>query len=385
MDRPTKSLKRRGQGYIFRKTGTRLWTIQYYQRGKRIRESTGTANRNQAVKLLNKRLADAAAGKAVGPAVEGTILSQILAMVEADYRANSRRSLDRVQQGAAHLLSFFGQECRVNTITHDRITDYAAHRLGEGSRPSTVNYEQSILRRGFRLGMRAGKVNTRPDVAMLHADNVRKGFFEPGQFKAVLRLLPSYLRPLLQVAYMTGWRVRSELLTRQWRHVDLNAGWLRLEPGEGKTAAAREFPLTPELKTILGAQRAAASRIEHETALLVPWTFFHPDGTPIRDFRYAWRKACKAAGVPGRLVHDFRRTAVRNLERAGVPRSAAMAMTGHKTEAVYRRYAITDAAMLREAAARLARFHAAQGVTTVSPTSAPSRDLSSKQRLPALK
>jgi hypothetical protein len=131
MDRPTKSLKRRGQGYIFRKTGTRLWTIQYYQRGKRIRESTGTANRNQAVKLLNKRLADAAAGKAVGPAVEGTILSQILAMVEADYRANSRRSLDRVQQGAAHLLSFFGQECRVNTITHDRITDYA----GSGKDP----------------------------------------------------------------------------------------------------------------------------------------------------------------------------------------------------------------------------------------------------------
>jgi integrase len=66
--------------------------------------------------------------------------------------------------------------------------------------------------------------------------------------------------------------------------------------------------------------------------------------------KYAWAKACRAAGVPGRLVHDFRRTAVRNLERAGVPRSAAMAMTGHKTEAVYRCDGIVDSGMLQEAA-----------------------------------
>ena len=72
-----------------------------------------------------------------------------------------------------------------------------------------------------------------------------------------------------------------------------------------------------------------------------------------------WAKASKDAGVPGRLLHDFRRTAVRNLERAGVPRSAAMRMTGHKKEAVYRRYAITDAAIPEEAV-KLAVFHAAE-------------------------
>ncbi len=71
-----------------------------------------------------------------------------------------------------------------------------------------------------------------------------------------------------------------------------------------------------------------------------------------RDFRKAWRTACPKAGVPGRLVHDFRRTAVRNLERAGVPRSVAM-KTGHRTEAVYRRYAIVSDADLQEASRRL--------------------------------
>ena len=80
---------------------------------------------------------------------------------------------------------------------------------------------------------------------------------------------------------------------------------------------------------------------------------FHRNGRPIRDFRAAWATACKNAGCPGRIPHDFRRTDVRNLERTGVARSAAMAMVGHRTEAIYRRYAIVDAGTLREAARKI--------------------------------
>src|SRR5262245_12732058 len=71
-------------------------------------------------------------------------------------------------------------------------------------------------------------------------------------------------------------------------------------------------------------------------------------------FRKAWATACRRAGVPGRIPHDFRRTAVRNMEQAGVPRSVAMKLTGHKTESVYRRYAIVSDTDLQEAARRLA-------------------------------
>lgn len=108
---------------------------------------------------------------------------------------------------------------------------------------------------------------------------------------------------------------------------------------------------------------------------MIPWVFVHlpgvgraPAGSRIKYLRGAWAKACTAAGVPGRLVHDFRRTAVRNLGRSDTSRSAAMAMTGHKTEAVYRRYAIVDSGMLKEAAAKLAAKLAALHASETSRT-----------------
>ncbi len=138
--------------------------------------------------------------------------------------------------------------------------------------------------------------------------------------------------------------------------MDFQAGWLRLEPGETKNGEGRMFPLTPELREILERQRVRTEALERATGQIIPW-IFHRNGKPIKGFRRAWLTACKRAGVPGRIPHDFRRTAVRNLERAGVNRSTAMKMIGHRTESIYRRYAIVDETMLREGAEKLSAFH----------------------------
>ena len=108
-----------------------------------------------------------------------------------------------------------------------------------------------------RLAEKAGKVDRRPYIPMLAEDNIRRGFFEPDQFRAVVGQLPADLQPVFEVPYITGWRVRSEILTRQWHHVDFDAGWLRLEPGETKNREGRMFPLTPELRAVLERVRAA--------------------------------------------------------------------------------------------------------------------------------
>jgi integrase len=106
---------------------------------------------------------------------------------------------------------------------------------------------------------------------------------------------------------------------------------------------------------VLEAQREETDAVETATETVVPLVF-HRKGRKIVSFRRAWQTAVERVGLPHLIPHDYRRTAVRSLERAGVPRSTAMALVGHKTESVYRRYAITDAAMLREGAAKLTAF-----------------------------
>jgi integrase len=149
----------------------------------------------------------------------------------------------------------------------------------------------------------------------------RKGFFEREQLDALLPHLPESVRPVIEVAYITGWRVRSEILSRKWDHVDFKGGWLRLNPGETKNAEGRSFAFTPELRSILERQRTLASAIELQAGKAVEWVFFRSDGAPIRYFRRSWLTACEKAHLVGKIPHDFRRTAVRNLARIGVDRN----------------------------------------------------------------
>jgi hypothetical protein len=136
-----------------------------------------------------------------------------------------------------------------------------------------------------------------------------------------------------------------------WRNIDWSGRCVRLDAHTTKNGEPRVFPFTTDIETILRDQLAIHETLK-KAGRVVPFVF-HRDGERIKELRTAWKNACKEAGCPGKLIHDMRRSAVRTFERSGVPRSAAMSMVGHKTESIYRRYAIVDEAMLREAAARL--------------------------------
>lgn len=350
---PAAPSKARGLGRVYRRG--RVWWIQYSFRGEVYRESSGSSNRVDAVKLLRRRLEEMGRGRLIGPDVERTTFQDLAQMLLNDYRANGKRSLPRIEDAVNHLGDTFAK-ARALEITTDRIIAYSAARQEAGAANATINRELSALRRMFRLGEQAGKVAHRPHIPMLQEDNVRKGFFEPEQFEAVLPHFSEDLKPVLTTAYLTGWRATSEILTRHWPHVDFRGGWLRLEPGQTKNKKGRQFPLIPELRAILERQRERTLALERATGQIISWVF-HRSGKPIKDFRDAWERACRKAGLVGKLPHDFRRSAVRNLERAGVSRSTAMEMVGHKTESVYRRYAIVAEADLREGGQKLAALH----------------------------
>jgi len=375
-------MRERGEGRIFQdrfrsKTGEwrscSTWTIRWYSNGKHHKQG-GFVSEKAARRQLRARQEQSAQGLYL-PGADRTTFEALATLLLDEYRANGRRSLDRAEDAVAHLQEYF-DGYRAKAITPERVLAYVRQRQEAGAANATINRELAALRRMFRLGEIAGKVARRPHIALLEERNTRTGFFEPADLAAVVRHLPEDLQPIFETAYLSGWRVKSELLTRQWAHVDFAGGWLRLEPGETKSGDGRMFPLTPSLRAVLERQRERTEAVAKATGRIVPW-LFHRGGRPIKNYRRAWVTACLAAGFARvvseqprkvqllRIPHDFRRTAVRNLERAGVPRSAAMAMVGHTTESVYRRYAIVDEAMLRAGAAKLERLHRAEPAARV--------------------
>jgi integrase len=337
-------------GMIY-KRGEIYW-IKYYRNGKPMRESSGSEKESDARRLLKLKEGDIAKGVPMTPKVGRVTVEEILKGVVTDYRVNSKNSLPEVEgRIEKHLLPYFFNRRAANVTTAD-IQDYVDKRQEAGAANATINRELATLKRGFSLAVRGGTLISKPYIPMLKEDNVRQGFFEPEQLEAVLRHLNEDLKPIVVFAYITGWRTISEILPLEWRQVDFGAGMVRLEPGTTKNKEGRLFPMNQELREVLESQKAKTDALQRETGAIIPFVF-HRRGVPIKDFRGAWVRACQRAGIPGRILHDFRRTAVRNLERASVSRSAAMKLTGHKTEAVYRRYAIVSEGDLKEAVMKL--------------------------------
>jgi len=225
-----------------------------------------------------------------------------------------------------------------------------------------INRELTILKRAFSLAIQAGKLYHKPHIPLLKEDNVRRGFFDDPQIDSVIQHLPEPLDDVIRFAFITGWRIPSEVLTLEWRQVDFAGGEVRLDPGTTKNSEGRVFPMTQELRSLLESRQRGVAELKRTRALLVPWVFYRmvADGRAgekqprqIIAFNKAWAAACKSAGLPGRIPHDLRRSAVRNLVRAAIPERVAMQMTGHKTRSVFERYNIVSDTDLVSAARRL--------------------------------
>ena len=332
----------------------RSWYVVAVVRGKRVRRSLKTKDRRLARTKARQLIAELERRGPIALQVDRATVAQALALAERDARVNGRKSTWKTAKNVERLGAALG-DVKLASLTGAHITTYIDARKSAGFANASVNRELATLRRSLILAADAGLVSrdTIPRIRLLKEAAPRSGFVEEGQYIALLQHLPEYLRPLITAAYVTGWRIRSELLPLRWHAVDLATRTIRLEPGTTKSGEGRVFVMTPALHGALSAQRSYTDAVQKRSEQIVAWVFHH-DGQPIKSFRRAWLTACRKAGIAGRTPHDLRRSAVRNLERVGVPRSAAMKMVGHRTESMYRRYAIVSEADLREAAQKLA-------------------------------
>jgi integrase len=222
-------------------------------------------------------------------------------------------------------------DIKASKLTSAQVKQYMQQRLKKVM-PSTVNRELGILHRAFQLGYQQDPplVGRVPYFPKLTEGEPRKGFLKSEHYRNLLSELPQELKLLFVIAYHVGLR-KGALLRVKWEQVDLASSCIWME---GKKANRKPEPVAVP---IYGDMRLYLEMQPHTSEYL-----FARGSAPIKDFRRSWNLACQSAGVPGLLFHDLRRTAVRNLRRAGVAESVIMKITGHRTRGVFERYNITD-------------------------------------------
>jgi integrase len=349
-------------GMIY-KRGAVFW-IKYYRNGKPYRESAKSDKETEAKRLLKKREGEIAQGKIPGVVFDKVRFNDLIEDFLTDYRINGKKSLARAERSVGHLKAAF-DGMRVTNISSPLINRYVETRIDDGAANGSINRELAALKRILNLAARQTppKVDKVPFIPMLKESNPRKGFFEHGDFMALHKNLPDYLKPFVTFAYKTGWRF-SEIVNLEWNQVDLPQRTVRLETGETKNDEGRTVYLDDELQAIiLDLQEARKTRKK-----ISPYVFLNESGQDhIKDIRGAWKSACDKAEIGKRLFHDFRRTAVRNMIRAGIPERVAMMISGHKTRSVFDRYNIVSDTDLKLAAEKQQTYLRAQ-TGTVSGT-----------------
>jgi len=337
----------RGTGSLYQRKESTVWWIKYHRNGSYFRESTRTADKRKATRILSQRLAEISTGSFVGPAHERITVGELADSLFRDYRINGRKTLDDVQtRWRLHLEPYFGSR-RVLEVTSDLIARYVDQRQLENAQNATINREMAALKRMFRIGMYSTppKVLRLPKFPKLTEDNIRQGFLEDAQYEKLIGYCPdAWFRTLVEMGRTYGWRI-SVLVNLKVRQVDIDARTIRLEPGTTKNKDGREVTMTKAVYALL------AQCVDGKSA--DDAVFTRSDGKAVRDFRDAWAKATEFAGVPGLLFHDLRRTAARNLRRAGIAEGVIMKIGGWRTRSVFERYAIVSQTDIADALRKL--------------------------------
>lgn len=361
-----------GEGRVWRR-GRYYW-IQYYNaNGQQVRESTKSEAEKVAKKMLSRRLGQINAGINPRPQADRTSTDELAESYFTRYRVDYnldqplngsdpdpiyiRDKADRrlgwlKQKWEKHLKPAFGG-IRASRVSTDDLLRYVEKRQREDANNATINRELALLKRMFNLGTactpkKVTEVPVFPE--RLQEGQPRKGFVEDAQYQTLCdKCGEPWLRALLAVAYSYGFR-KAEILSMRVRQVNLSERTIHLHALTTKNKQPRMVVMTDEVYSQMEKCVAGKGPLD--------FVFTWKDGKPVKDFRVAWSKLTKAAELPGLLLHDFRRSAVRNMVRRGISETVAMKISGHATREIFQRYNIVSQDDIAEAARLIERGRA---------------------------
>jgi integrase len=334
--------RQRGEGSVYKRGST--WWIAFHVNGRLQRESAKTEDEQKAFKTLRARLKEAHVTELdpskpfLSQRDRRRTIADLLDALEADLKIRGIAS-PQAKSNLKRLRSDFGM-VRAMTLTASDVDLHIEQRLRDGYAKASVNRALQLLKQAFKLAALPS-----PKIRKLdESDNVRRGFFSESEVRKVIANLPTDLADFTLFAWLTGMR-KGEIASLAWEDVDGDC--IRLRAENAKNGHSRLIPLEGELSELI-ARRKAARQVKVKDTVMLASSIFHREGVPITEFRKSWRSACKKAGI-SRLFHDLRRSACRNMVAAGVPQVTAMALSGHRSDSMFRRYAIVAESDLRSA------------------------------------
>ncbi|HUC30026.1 MAG TPA: site-specific integrase [Candidatus Acidoferrum sp.] len=400
----------KGEGSLIRRKGCRYWYASFYDAfGKQVRTSTKKTGKMEALAELRRLMGDSERGL---PVANGKVrYAELRAALIQDYVDSGNKTLELRSDGTETIVGLrpLDMACGykpakdglpedagmlVSAINVDWINKFKAKRVDDGVGPAMINRSLQALRRGLNLLRENGKIAVVPKVKLKKEPPARKGWVEQADFERLLAALPTYLRPLIAFMYYTGVR-KGEALSIEWPQVDLNAGTITVEEEQAKNEEPRVLPLPSEVLATLRDREHKQGRVFDGTNLRTEWEIAcaavglgtrtlkqteheRKDRKKPRTVSYKWHE------YRGLRLHDLRRSAVRNLIRAGVSQKVAMDISGHKTTNVFQRYNITSPKDVL-AAMRLVEVAAAKALPPVSAKSVQKRQPKSIKTLQVVK
>jgi len=311
------------------KRGSVYW-MDYSWQGKQIRKPCRTTNRTEAQRLYEES----------DPRNKLTFDDLIIWYLKHPI-PKRRRSYHRFREMSIKLTEYFeGRPAEdIKPVDVERFQDWMLSTptfKGTPYKPATVNYHVTLLKRMFNLAVRDGLVDKNPcwKVNHLPVRNIRDRIVSPSEYEALKKELPQYTL-VLALGYYLGMR-RGEILTLKDSQIHFSNGsfdgYIHLT--ETKNGDERLVPFNGEVGQLLREQLTKAKD---------GYLFYPKRGKSVEwGFRIAFDRACKRLGIGGLCFHDFRHTAITSMRKAGVDASVIMAISGHKTMAMFQRYNKVD-------------------------------------------
>lgn len=324
-------------GFKLAKASGRVYWVEYYMNGRRKRERIGP-NKKAAEQRLREALKLRTEERFIDkdPASRlslGDLCKWYLELPEV----KAKDSYERDKHFIIHLKRLLGEGTKIKDVTPGKMESYQKQRLAEPSpahpgktiTPCEVNKEVTALKVIFNRAVRHGKLKLNPitQVKRLPENNVRQRILAQEEFKALLDASEPHLKPILMVAYYMGMR-KDEIVRLVWSEVDLKKGFIRLPAERTKTDNPRNIPIHPEVKMVL----ERLPRGLHTDRVFLRY------GQPFDEIKHSFQAACRKAKIENFTFHDLRHCALNNLRKAGNDFFQIMAMSGHKTISVFKRY-----------------------------------------------